>query len=498
MNPSAPTQPSPKQVFDQAQRLMALGDYHEAHQRAGLLRAHFGGQAPTLALHGMTASACGQHELALPDLRAAADALEAEAAADGEDAGARRASCVRVMACLARSLEALGLSDEADRVLARAGRVGGGGDAGLALARVEILAGRGAVDAARSALGEAEAAGLDERSSAMAAGAVALADRGSGGEMCRMLAQRVRSLSEVVGVDADTQSDVLRRCAALFDRADETDEAFRAFTRAANLRRGTFDAAAHARLTQAVIQAWTPGTVGTLRRPSVDASNLVFVVGAPESGGVELARAMTGHPSVGTTGPSDALTYAAVRFAGATTTPHRPVVVAAAKVRGTQLKELAEHFLEIAGRRAWPSGRSVVVDAGALHAHLVGLAAAALPGARFVLVRRERRSHALACYFGAMRGHHAYSRDLATTASYLRDLGLLLDHWESSLPAMGHTVVTTTREALASDGAAEVSRVLAALGASGSGGGAPRLEAGAWDRPERYEKRLAVAEPFLS
>ncbi|MCC5821885.1 MAG: sulfotransferase [Phycisphaerales bacterium] len=500
MMPSTPAAPSqsPRQVFEQALRLFTVGDDHEAAQRASLLRAHFPDEPGMLALHGMIVGAMGMHELAAPDLRRAAELTEANLAdpsadADGRERGAERV--VRLSTQLSRSLEALGASADSDAASARALELRPS-DRGAVMARVEVLAARGDLEGARAVL--AGASDLDEHGAAMCEGAIALCGPETTGELFRMLAQRVRALTEVVGLDAPTQSAALRRCGALFDRAGETDEAFRAFTRSSKLKRGRFDVSAHAKVTRATVEAWTAGAMGRLTRPSVDGSSRVFVVAPPGAGCAALGRALAAASGAGSVGPCEALTTAAVRQAGAKLTPHRPMLLEVGRLRGAQIRAVSDAYLAGTARLSWPGERGVVVDANPLHGHLIGLAAAALPGARFVFLRREARANTLACYFRGMRGHHPYSNDLATTASYLRDIRTLMDHWEGLLGSMGHPVASTTREALRADPAGETARVLSAIGLDAVGGVAgPSYRAEAADRPERYARRLEGVASFL-
>lgn len=494
-----PQQQSPQQVFEQARRMLAMGDTHEAAQRAALLRAHFPKETPMVALHGVAVAALGLHELAVEDLSAAADATEkalGERAPDDVNRPRIADQLIRLSTQLARSWEALGRRAEADAAIGRALGVDPE-DPFATQAKVEILAGRGELDAARAFLDEANELGLEELPASMSAAAVALARRDTSVDEFRMLAMRLQALTEAVGLDAVTQSMALRRCGELFDRAGASDEAFRVFTRAANFKRGVFDAAAHARVTAEVIAAWTPQAMAKVKRPAEQGAGVVFVVSGACAGGEELGRAMAGDASVGSIGPSEVLTMVALRQAGAKGTKHRPVVANPTPLRGTQLGEMAKLYLAQSGHNAQPRGRAVRADSSTLHTHLVGLAALAMPGARFVFLRREARSHTLACYFGATPGHHPYARELPTAASYLRDIGMLMDHWASVLPGMGHTLVETTREAFVADADGEMGRVMGALGLDASVPG-PKFGPEAADHPDRYARRLGAVEPFFA
>lgn len=490
---------TPQQVFEQANRQLAMGEFHEAAQHAALLRAHFPNEPTMRALHGLAVGAIGLHALAAPDLRAAVEATEralAERDADSPERPRVLAQLGRLSAQWARSLEALNQPAEADAALIRVLAVDPANPHAV-LARAEILAARGEPDAARAAVDQAaSAAELPELTAAMAAGAIALARTNTPGEEFRMLAGRVRALTEVVGLDASTQAAALRRAGELFDRAGEHDEAFRAFTRAANLKRGQFDAAAHAKITNAVMEAWTAESMARPKRPATDGSRFVFIVAPPGAGADELARAMTNHPRVASAGPSEVLTVAAARGAGAQGTPHRPMLLKPAQLRGAQLDQVGEIYTTQTMRNAFPPDRDTFVDAGVLHAHLIGLAAMALPGAKFVFLTRDIRANTLGCFFGGSPGHHPYSRELATTAAYLRDIRRLMEHWAGILPGMGHTVVRTSREALASDGG-EFGRIMNELALGGSDSGQFKDAASAADHPDRYARRLDGLEGFF-
>jgi tetratricopeptide (TPR) repeat protein len=289
-----PTQLTPPQVFEQAKRLMAMGDYHEAAQRAALLRSHFPNDTPMLALHGLSMGALHLHELAIDDLSRAADDTH-NALVNGSPDNPNRTriadQLLRVCAQLARSHEALGNTDAADAALQRAVDTDPESPA-VVLAQVDILAGRGQTAQARSILEAARKLGLEEVPAAMADAAIFLAegpkaDRNAAAEA----AGRLKFATEQVGLDAATLSEALRRTTALFDLAGDFDEAYRAAVRAANFRRGNYDAAVHAKLTNAIMSTWTGEAMARVIRPQGNFAHHIFLFGAPNSGAEQLARA---------------------------------------------------------------------------------------------------------------------------------------------------------------------------------------------------------------
>ncbi len=494
-----PQQPSPQQVFETAKQRLALGDAHEASQHASLLRSHFPDQTPILAIHGISMAALGAHGIAIPDLiQAADDTQDALENGDPENPNRPRIAdqLLRVLSELARCHEAVNEAEQADACLARAEAVDPEAPE-IVRARVEILCARSDPDAAQATLDEADRLGLDELPSALCAGAIALAKRDSASEACNILAQRLRALADRVGLDGATQVVVLRRAAELFDRAGEHDEAFRAFTRAANFTRGNYDAAVNAKLTNAIISAWTAASMKKVARPDQDHPARVFVVGAPRSGASELAASLASLPGVSNAGPAESFTVAAAQKAGAQRTPFRPAIPAPDKLRRDQLEGTAGVYTRLSDNAAHPKGQPTAVDACSLHIHLLGLAALALPSAKFVFVRREPGANLLSAFFHGVPGHHPYTKDFPALAAYLRDYDRMLDHWAAVFDDLGVDLIETTHEALSADGAGEASRIATRCGLDPAGITPPAFRPEPADAPERYTKRLEPVLPLM-
>ncbi|MFK7884746.1 MAG: sulfotransferase [Phycisphaerales bacterium] len=500
--PAQPNQPqhTPQEIFELTKKLIAMGDFHEAAQHAAMLRSHFPEQTPILGIHGVAMAAIGAYGIAIPDLvRTAKDTQEALDTGESENPNRPRIvdQLLRMHCELARAYEALGHTEHTDQSLKDAVDLDPEAPE-VVRVRVDILAARGDTASAQTILNEANELGLEELPGALAAASIALAKPDTAHDELHVLAIRLQALANQVGLDASTQSRVLRAAAALFHRAGEYDEAFRSYTRAANFTRGNFDAAVNAQLTNAVLQGWAPEAMRKISQPKTENTNRIFIVGAAHSGSTELAHALTQHPDVANIGPLDALTLAAARKAGARPTPYRPVIPDCTKLRRDQLEGVASIYNRQADGTAKPEGRSVTVDPSILQAHFVGLAALAFPGAKFVFVRREPHANALACFFNGVPGNHPYTKDLATIASSLRDTDRLLDHWHAAFTELGVTGIETSREALAADPAAETRRIAEACGLSPS----PTVVGPTFiphpsDLPEHYTKRLESIESLL-
>lgn len=494
-----PQQPTPQQVFETAKQRLALGDIHEALQHASLLRGHFPDQTPILAIHGIAMAALGAHGIALTDLtKAAEDTQHALDEGDPENPNRPRIAdqLLRVLTELARCHEAVNEPDQADACLARADAVDPEAPE-VVRVRVEILCDRGDTAAAKSTLDEADRLGLEELPSALCAASIALASPDTAHEASGLLAQRLLALADRVGLNAATQVLVLRRAAALFDRAGRHDEAFRTFTRAANFTRGQYDASVNAKMTNAIITAWSSDATTKVSRPDKDCSNRIFVIGAPHSGATQLAASLATIEGASNAGPAESLTVAAAQKAGAQRTPFRPAVPTPEKLRRDQLEGTAGVYNRLTDGAAYPKDQTTTIDACSLHIHLLGLAALALPKAKFVFVRREPKANLLSAYFKGVPGHHPYTKDFPALAAYLRDYDRMLDHWASVFKGMGIDLIETTHEALAADAGTESARVAAACGLDAATITPATLHPEPADAPEHYAKRLESVLPLL-
>ncbi len=85
-------------------------------------------------------------------------------------------------------------------------------------------------------------------------------------------------------VNDDLRSDALFELASVHERAGDFDDAWATAVQANDLQPDRFDAAAHDRMIDAVIGAWTAEAVAALPRSGVATEIPVFIVGMPRSG----------------------------------------------------------------------------------------------------------------------------------------------------------------------------------------------------------------------
>ena len=129
--PAQKNQPTPQQVFEEAHRMLRVGEVYEASRRAGKLRAHFPDDTPILALHGIVLAKLGVHPQALSDMVLAAQKTEEALKEDEEGNPARRSSiAIEEYAAAEEAIEnALQWDpDRADAVAAKAELLSAQGD----------------------------------------------------------------------------------------------------------------------------------------------------------------------------------------------------------------------------------------------------------------------------------------------------------------------------------------------------------------------------------
>ena len=429
-----PSQPTPQQVFEEAHRLLRVGDVHEAAKRAGKLRAHFKDDIPILTLHGMVLAKMGVHPQALSDLVRAAQLTE-HALQNDEDENPSRPRIVdqliRLCVQICRSSCAIGELKAAYESIEQA--LKWDPDRGDAVAaKAELLAQEGKLDEAIKLIEQAQQNKLDSLPLVLSKARVLLLhekpDRSALSQVCKEL----ETEAQVSGLGAMDLGDLLRATGMVHDRLEEFDESFNAFRRAAKLKRGSYDPRAHTMMTTKVIMEWTAPNIAKLMRPTQSGERVVLVLGSPGSGATELANMLGQLDDIKVIGPIESLSSVCVRHLGAKQGVLRPVPLEPTKLRGAQLKDASDAYM-IHINAMLGANATRAVDTHPLNIPLAGAAAAFLPGVNIVMCRRDPMESILACYCSAMVGNHPYSGDLLNAAGFVADCNRMMDHWERQL-----------------------------------------------------------------
>jgi tetratricopeptide (TPR) repeat protein len=153
----------------------------------------------------------------------------------------------------------------------------------------------------------------------------------------------------------------------------------------------------------------------------------VFIVGLPRSGTTLTEQILSAHALVHGAGERRAVHELVTRLAGASLasdSPRRLAGVGPEAMAAARARFLAELHAEAPGSR-------IILDkmpANALH---LGFIASLLPGARFILCRRDLRDTGLSIFQHRFFGYHPYAHDLADLGFYMAEHERLMAHWRA-------------------------------------------------------------------
>jgi predicted Zn-dependent protease len=157
----------------------------------------------------------------------------------------------------------------------------------------------------------------------------------------------------------------------------------------------------------------------------------VFIIGLPRSGTTLTEQVLAAHALVHGAGERRAVHDLVTRLAGPSLQedgPRRLAAVGPEAMAAARAQFLAELHAEA------PSSRRIILDkmpANALH---LGFIATLLPGARFILCRRDLRDTGLSIFQHRFFGYHPYAHDLADLGFYMVEHERLMAHWRAVAP----------------------------------------------------------------
>ncbi|QXT40781.1 tetratricopeptide repeat-containing sulfotransferase family protein [Gymnodinialimonas ceratoperidinii] len=157
---------------------------------------------------------------------------------------------------------------------------------------------------------------------------------------------------------------------------------------------------------------------------------VIFVTGLPRSGTTLIETILAAHPDVGAGGEMPFLSRALM-----------PVLEALRHdtLSPDALATAGQRYLSAAQRRT--GGARVIADKAIATFSRIGHAARALPGAHFVLVKRDPRDTGLSLYRNMFpEGLHRYAYDLQAMGKYIRLHDAVVEFWQKALPDRVHVV----------------------------------------------------------
>ncbi|OHC73238.1 MAG: hypothetical protein A3H92_11715 [Rhodospirillales bacterium RIFCSPLOWO2_02_FULL_58_16] len=202
----------------------------------------------------------------------------------------------------------------------------------------------------------------------------------------------------------------------IYDEKGEFPEAFAHFQAGNDLRkielerRGhVFDAKAHDRLVERIINTYSPALFAERQGCGVRSTLPVFIVGMPRSGTTLVEQIAAGHPLVHGAGELNEIALLADGSTGA-----------------------AEAYIARLQGLAGEAAR--VIDKTPFNFLYLGVIALLFPQARIIHCRREARDLRLSCYFQNFVSPFPWSADLKDLGRYFNAYRRLMDHWSNVLP----------------------------------------------------------------
>jgi len=212
-----------------------------------------------------------------------------------------------------------------------------------------------------------------------------------------------------------------------------------------------WDAAAHSRGVDAIAEAFartpTPASDPALGR------EVVFIVSLPRAGSTLVEQILAAHPEVEGAGEINDLALI-IQDESRRRGEAYPGWIG--KATPADWERLGREYL--ARTERWRRSKPMHVDKALFNWPFIGAAAAMLPGARFVNVRRDPIEACWSCYKQRFaRGQQVYSYDLADLGAYWVDYDRLMYFWHARLQGRVYDFVY---EALIADAEPEIRRLL--------------------------------------
>lgn len=260
------------------------------------------------------------------------------------------------------------------------------------------------------------------------------------GTVCRRLGHHQQGIDVLVRMLSNKgspigQSMMLAELGALYDKMNQPDAAFAAYTEANLRRQGTWDPARLEKWVDRMIDTFTPELFETAPRGADCSDRPILIVGMPRSGTSLVEQIFTAHPDVHGAGEIEDMRATSL-FAEALTANSFPECVP--ELTPALTTQLGAWYLDRRIKNA-PT-RRWVTDKMPQNFQFIGLAALLMPGVSIVHCVRDPMDTLLSCYFQSFKAALAWSNRLEWLGPYCVQYRRLMAHWEEVLPAKIHHV----------------------------------------------------------
>jgi len=265
--------------------------------------------------------------------------------------------------------------------------------------------------------------------------------------LVRMLAHKVSPIAQAM---------MLAELGALYDKMNQTDAAFAAYTEANLRRQGTWDPVRLEKWVDRMIETFSAELFQTAPRGANHSQRPILIVGMPRSGTSLVEQILAAHPEVHGAGELEDMRVTSL-FAEARSGTSFPECISTLSPALTT--QLGAWYLDRRVNNA-PTHRWVT-DKMPQNFQFIGLATLLMPGVNIVHCVRDPMDTILSCYFQGFKAALAWSNRLEWLGPYCVQYRRLMAHWESVLPQTIHHV---QYESLVADPDATIRALLAHCG----------------------------------
>lgn len=216
----------------------------------------------------------------------------------------------------------------------------------------------------------------------------------------------------------------------LFDKQQHTDDAFKHFALANQLKPRDFDPAEHERFIDAMIEAFPPQPKFNVSTAAPPDTRPVFIVGMPRSGTSLVEQILASHPDVTGGGELPHISNLASQISKAIRCAD-PYPISVAGLTDDHLRELANIYLTRLNAISTEAKR--ITDKAPTNFLHLGLISRIFPHARIIHCQRTAAAACWSCFTQNFVGTHAYSYDLTHLGHYHRQYQRLMQHWHDVL-----------------------------------------------------------------
>ena len=231
------------------------------------------------------------------------------------------------------------------------------------------------------------------------------------------------------------QAMMLAELGALYDKMDQCDAAFAAYTEANLRRQGTWNPQRLEKWVDRTIACFSADALMSANTADNHSEQPIFIVGMPRSGTSLVEQILASHPDVHGAGELEDLRATSL-LAEAHSTIRFPEC--ATQLDPTLMNKLGEWYLN--RRKQDGKGKRWVTDKMPQNFQYIGWISLLMPKARIIHCVRDPMDTMLSCYFQGFKAALAWSNRLDWLGHYYRQYQRLMQHWESMCGTRIHTV----------------------------------------------------------